>query len=337
MIRVTTKAFSKDDQQQYEALTEASGFYALRGWSQIRVTGEDRQQLLNNLCTSDVTSLTVGSGCEAFCTDVKGKVLAHLFVLCLEQSLELIAVPELSDTLIQHLDRYVIREDVQLADVSSDSQLYQLSESAAKHLLSRLSATDGEIPQQAWENRGFQSEEFEGLAIKFPVPAVSSFLLRIPRHAQDRWTSLLEESSIQECHAEAWNALRIESGWPLQEVDFSSRNLPQEINRDARAVNFTKGCYLGQETVARIDALGHVNKKLVGVVFEEDQVPEVGTSLTVNKKEVGTVTSSSWSPRLEAPLALAMVRRGANEPGTALEGGEGNGRVVALPLDRNGS
>jgi folate-binding protein YgfZ len=113
----------------------------------------------------------------------------------------------------------------------------------------------------------------------------------------------------------------------------TAENLPQEIDRNPQAISFTKGCYLGQETVARIDALGHVNRMLRGVRFSCDSVPVAGTPLFSDSPDrpVGQVTSSCWSPRLEAPLAMAFLRRGNHEPGTRLNSELGAAEVVQLP------
>jgi folate-binding protein YgfZ len=134
------------------------------------------------------------------------------------------------------------------------------------------------------------------------------------------------------CDPDAFHAARIEWGFPLFGIDISDKNLPQEVARDALAISFVKGCYLGQETVARIDALGHVNKTLVGVRFDGHTVPATGLELSASGNKVGEVASATWSPRLKAPLALAYVRRGSNTPGTRPTSSAGNAEVVALPI-----
>jgi folate-binding protein YgfZ len=126
-----------------------------------------------------------------------------------------------------------------------------------------------------------------------------------------------------------WHALRIESGWPLFGVDFDGSNFPQEVGRDAQAISFRKGCYLGQETVARIDALGHVNKRLCTVRLAGEAA--AGDDLFAGGEPVGRVTSSSYSPRLDGWLALAMVRRGHNDPGAQLACREQPAEVVSTP------
>ena len=115
-------------------------------------------------------------------------------------------------------------------------------------------------------------------------------------------------------------------------MDITEKNLPQEVARDQLAIHFQKGCYLGQETVARIDALGHVNRLLVGVRFESSETPAVGTELSRQGKAVGAVTSSAWSPRLNAAVALAYVRRNCHEPNTLLDSAFGPARVSSLPF-----
>ena len=143
---------------------------------------------------------------------------------------------------------------------------------------------------------------------------------------------IVQERGAEPCQAAAFHAARIEAGVPLFGVDFNDSNLPQEVGRDHEAISFTKGCYLGQETVARIDALGHVNQQLAGVRFLGATIPEPGTSLTHDSRAVGQVTSATYSPRLDSPLALAMLRREHAAIGSHLQSLIGESVIVALPL-----
>ncbi len=262
-------------QDDYEALLAGSGFAELRDWSVVTMTGADRQSFLHNMCTNDIRRLSPGDRCEAFCTNVQGKIVAHLFVIVQQDQFDLLTVPRQAETLINHLDRYIIREDVTLTDTTGES---------------------------AWVFAGGQMQKLEG-----PLSDA--------------------------CCQEAWDAVRIESGLPLFGVDFESTNLPQEVSRDTQAISFTKGCYLGQETIARIDALGHVNKKIVLLKFDGETAPPVGLELNVDGKNVGSVTSGCWSPRENAPVGLAMVRRSSNEVGSQLASEFGEATVIA-PFSR---
>ena len=136
-----------------------------------------------------------------------------------------------------------------------------------------------------------------------------------------------------------FEVLRIEAGTPVFGKDITEKNLPQEIGRDARAINFVKGCYLGQETVARLDALGHVNQILRGLVFEPGSAcPPAGAALEDGDKRVGVVTSLAFSPARNAPVALALIRTSHSAPGTKVQvkQSESNDPLVAtvsnLPL-----
>ena len=129
------------------------------------------------------------------------------------------------------------------------------------------------------------------------------------------------------CVAAGLDAVRIEAGFPLFGSDITDDNLPQEIGRNKQAICFTKGCYLGQETVARIDALGHVNRLLTRVKFASAEVPSPGTELFASDKAVGKVTSACWSPLNGSPLAFALIRRAQSAPGTKLTSSRGHAEV----------
>jgi folate-binding protein YgfZ len=134
------------------------------------------------------------------------------------------------------------------------------------------------------------------------------------------------------CGQQALKTFRIEAGWPHYGRDLTEDNLPQEVGRDRLAISFTKGCYLGQETVARIDSRGHVNRLLTGLVFASPQVPKSGAELHAGRAVVGEVTSAAFSPARNAAVALGYVRRGHNEPGNSLESAVGAATVVSLPM-----
>ena len=258
-------------QADYEALSTGHGFAELKDWSTVTMTGADRQTFLQNMCTNDIRRLTAGESCEAFCTDVQGKIVAQLFVVAGEDQFDLLTIPGQAATIIAHLDRYIIREDVTLTDTTSESD---------------------------WVFAGNQMQKRQG-----------------------------QLGDV--CCQEAWEALRIESRLPLFGIDFDNTNLPQEVDRNAQAISFTKGCYLGQETIARIDALGHVNKKVVLLQFDRETAPPVGLELSVDGKKVGSVTSGCWSPHENAPVGLAIVRRGSNELGNQLASDLGEATVIA--------
>jgi tRNA-modifying protein YgfZ len=305
---MTSGTLSKASDQYY-ALRDGRGFVELAGWSSVTLTGADRQSFLHNFCTNDIKRLVPGQSCEAFVTNVKGKTIGYGLVDCRETELVFITVPGQGPLLAAHLDRYVIREDVQPRDTTAERSYLLLSET-------NLPIGDIAARSVQWDLIGRPSS---GL-----IEIVSSDAVRL--------RNVLEEHGAIPCDVAAFETLRIEAGMPLFGVDVNDTNLPQEIGRDDRAISFTKGCYLGQETVARIDALGHVNQQLAGIRFSGNKVPSAGAALTRAGTRAGHVTSGVFSPRLGAPLALAMVKRDTLAPGTAVDSEIGAGQIVSLPV-----
>ena len=138
---------------------------------------------------------------------------------------------------------------------------------------------------------------------------------------------------------QVYHTLRIETGTPWYGVDIDDSNLPQEVGRIDRAVSFTKGCYIGQETIARIRTYGHVNRSLVGLKADGDSPVTSKSKVIRGGKEIGHVTSSVWSPSVNSMIALAYVRRGNQDPGTPVEidiAGQARNAVIApLPFCRS--
>lgn len=317
---------------EYEALTAGCGFVPLEQWSVVTLAGADRHNFLHNMCTNDINKLQPGEGCEAFCTDVKGKVHAHVFVFVLEEKITLLTVPDQATALVAALDRYLIREDVQLVDETENTSAIFVAGSGAAELLKQLAPAGVETLGGPWRTVSFETGNGPCLISNFPLPGRNAFLLLIDSRATQVFAEQLNISGATACGLEAWNTLRIESGLPLFGIDFNNEHLPQEIARDGQAISFTKGCYLGQETVARLDALGHVNKQLATVKFPTDSNPESGIILTHQEKQVGAVTSVTTSPTVCAPIGIAMLRREANTVGTVLESPAGPVEVIATPV-----
>lgn len=323
---------------QYEAITSGAGVVSLADWTLVELIGDDRAAFFHSFCTNEIRKLTVGSGCEAFITSVQGKVLAHVLVLCLADSLLLVAPPNLGEKIVSHLDRYLINEQVELHDRTLTKRVLLCAGAKSEDLLARR--LDGPVPR---ERLASVVADFEGHAaiitrvdlagpLGFLVIGTAAGTVADAVADTDAWSSTLQEAGAVLCGEEAWQTARIEAGTPLYGLDISAENLPQEIGRDELAISFVKGCYLGQETVARIDAMGHVNKQLVGLRSSDSEVPPPGTELTADGRVVGKVTSSAFSPRLKAALALAQVRSQHAQPGSRLDSCVGPLQVISLPV-----
>jgi folate-binding protein YgfZ len=316
---------------EYDALVNHVGLVDCDSRTQLELTGADRAKFLHNLSTQEIRKLPEGRGGEAFLLSARGHVLAHALVFCQPDALIIETVPGQGPRLAEHLDRYHIREDVAIADRSDDwSELLIAGAQAPAWLAAFVKA---ELPSEPLAHVDIPLGDIPLSVRRVGWTAAGGFLISTPAEHVARLWRALRDAGARPCGFEALEAARLEAGTPWYGRDINDKNLPQEVGRDALAISFVKGCYIGQETVARIDALGHVNKLLVGVSFPHgDRAPEPGTELTSAGQSVGQVTSSAISPKLGSPLALAYVRRGHHEPGTQFDTAQGPAEVIALPL-----
>jgi tRNA-modifying protein YgfZ len=321
---------------QYSALTQGAGIVDFSNRTQIEFTGADRANFLHNLCTNAVRDLPAGKGCDAFILNVKGHIVGHVYLFVCPNSIVLETVSDQAEKLLAHFDRYLIREDVQLVDRSQEWAELYLAGPEAEVLLSNLGA---ELPLERLAHSACRIAGCQAWLRKTDLTS-SGFLITSPRAFLPQLQSGLVDAGAVLCGNDAFVAARIEAGTPLYAQDITEENLPQEIDRDRLAISFTKGCYLGQETVARIDALGHVNRLLRNVKFVPQAViPPIAAALqsgasnneAIGQKTVGRITSACWSPRLSAPLALALVHRESAAIGTKLQSQFGEAEVVSAP------
>lgn len=318
----------------YAALTSTAGFVDVGGRAKIEITGDDRAAFLHNLTTAPIRSLQPGQGCEAFVLDVRGHTLGHLLVFCTPQSLVIDSVAGENGRLASHFERYHIREKVEIHDRTDEWGELLVAGEKSRSILGSLIAGDTSAAFQE-ERLSHCQAELAGQTAwlrNVEITGNNSVLLMAPRDSIEPISTALAAAGVRRCGCMALASLRIEAGWPNFGVDITDKNLPQEVGRTSQAISFTKGCYLGQETVARIDALGHVNKMLCGVRFAGQEIPPAGTELRAADAVVGTVTSAAFSPKLSAPLALAYIRRGFDAVTTKLTSLLGEAEVVKLPL-----
>jgi folate-binding protein YgfZ len=325
---------------QYTALTSTAGFVDVSDRTQLEFTGADRTKFLHNLCTSAVQNLSAGAGCEAFILNVKGHIVGHVSIFAGPHSHILETVPAQAEKLLAHFDRYRIREDVEFVDRSPEWFELLLAGPRSTSILVDIDiGADHKIPNDRLSHTAAKIAGAQIWLRKIDWISAGAFLIAGPKASAPQVQQALINAGAIQCRYEALEAARIEHGTPMFDRDITDQNLPQEIARDQLAISFTKGCYLGQETVARIDALGHVNRLLRGVRFAGKEIPTPGLELhaasdgSLAQKSIGRVTSACWSPSLESPLALAFVNRGHHDLGSCLESDFGPAEVVQLPIE----
>jgi tRNA-modifying protein YgfZ len=310
----------------YETIRDRVGCVELANWSCIELLGPDRGHLLNSLGTNLLDDMEPGKGCETFLTGPRGHVVAHGIVFADEELTLLITTAPRGGTIVDHLSKYIIREDVQVVDRSVQTAMWYCGGHTAQDLLEGLGIP---VPHEPGEHVNATLADAPVRACRVDITGPVGFLLVVPREHARSVAGVLQQAEVKICVREAFDSARIQWGWPFDDVDISGTNFPQEVGRDDRAISFTKGCYLGQETVARIDSLGHVNKRLTLVRFPGGKL-SVSADLFVQGKPVGTTTSMGYSPEFSCPVGLGYVRREWAEPGTILESSIGRAETVPL-------
>ena len=331
-----------DAQAEHAALRATAGVLDLSFRGRLCVTGADRATFLHGQVTNEVKSLAPGYGCYAALISAKGKMQSDLNLYALADELLLDFEPGLAAAVTQRLDRYIVAADVQLVDAAPHYGLlsvqgprsakviraiglFETLPESASHFLTLTHATLGQLYLMNHARTG--TSGFDLFTPTAALAAVADKLIAAARAAGGRV-----------CGWEALEVARIEAGIPRFGVDMDENNLPPEAGLEARAISYTKGCYIGQEVLARIRTYGQVAKSLRGLRLAENlpALPVKGDKLFHGDKEVGFITSAIASPALRANLALGYVRREANAPGAELTlrtaAGASVARIVELPF-----
>jgi hypothetical protein len=308
-----------DPTAEYRGATTSAALFDFSHHACIEVTGKDRAKFLHGFCTNDVKRLSIGDGCEAFVTNVKGKIVGHVWIVATEYSLWLHPLIANVENLVAHLERYVINEDVQIADRTQEfGGLLVLGPFAAERIEALGARVSGLANLQGCSNETLGSPIH---VRRFDVGPIPGYAIRIGRDILTRLWVRLIESDVRPAGSQVWTALRIEAGLPVYGVDLTNDNLAQEAGRTQTAISFTKGCYLGQEPIARIDAMGHVNRELRSLQVAGDAIPMAGDEVVsdqVSSQNLGAVTSGAFSYGRQAGVGMAMLRSKFANPGSAV-------------------
>jgi folate-binding protein YgfZ len=326
---------------EYEALTHAAGIIDHAVGGVLRLRGKDRVRFLNAMVTNDVARLTPGHACAALITTTKGKVIAELLVLARAEELLVLVLQGPVARVVTTLDAHIIADDVELENVTEQFGVIAVEGPKCRELVWRIFPREP-LPMEAF---AFTENQYQGLhatVIRHSVVGDKGLLMLIPAEHHDRIKSYLVQGAVGLDGAEigraAWNTRRIEKGRPWFGTDVTEENFPAECGLESH-VSYDKGCYLGQETIARMHYRGHPNWKLVGLAGDAD-VPAIGALLETTSEgaapPAGRITSAVFSPALKRALCLGFVRAAMDAPGSVFfvsEGGNAESlTIVELPL-----
>ena len=268
----------------YRALSESAAIVDLSERGRIRVTGEDRARLLHAMTTNHVQGLKAGEGQYTFFLNAQGQIQADAYVLCFEDHFLLDVEAQTRQSLYEHLDRFIIADDVTLEDVTEQTFALGLEGPEALRIAGEIGMT---APHAAFSHTEW--EPYSVAAISF----TGGHGVRVYGAAlrKDDAIEALANGGAVLASAEDAEAFRISQFKPRYGRDITDRSLPQETQQ-TRALHFQKGCYLGQEIVERVRSRGHINRLLMGFEGDCDHAPEPGAKVAYGGKEDGEVTSA---------------------------------------------
>lgn len=297
----------------YEALRTAAAAIDLTGRGKIRLTGDDRVRLLHAMTTNHIEQLAPGTGCYAFFLNAQGRILGDVNVFVMPEYLLLDTEPATSSSIYEHLDKFIIADDVTMENLTDTWATLAVEGPNAEAILSDLGGPHpaSERGIVAWGTR---------LVAAVTSTGAEGYMLFLPAEEKAELLSALEAAGVPTADADSAEIVRLENGRPKYGVDFSDSNIPQETQQ-MHALHFSKGCYLGQEIVERVRSRGHVNKMLMPVEVESTEELDAGVKVMAGDKEMGEITSSAFSPAMEKVAGFAILRREAVDGKTPLTAG----------------
>ena len=338
---------SASDTAAYLELQRGSAWFeSADQWSTFR--GPKAADALNGLVTNEVTSLAPGHGQYATALTPKGKVLGDMWIFRMDEETFLLALPPAcAPQWLATARKYVNPRLAKVEDVTAQWATWMLYGAQAAQTLTALKSADEttEVPSDAmtpaladwpeWQHGPWHIGPAAVRIIRAPLlGATTGFMIMADSSHASAVREQLEQSGARHGTDALWDVARVEAGRPAWGVDMDDNTIPQEANLDALgAISFTKGCYTGQETVARLHFRGHVNRRLRGLLGAT-ALPRHGQVLDASGKVVGDVRSSAMSPT-RGPIAIAMLRREVEEGDTVMvEGGDGpiTAEVRELPF-----
>jgi len=306
---------------QYRSLREEAGFARRdRGW--ISVDGVDAAEYLQGQLTNDIEALEAGTGVYSALLDRKGRMQADMRVLRLSEEEILIEMePEALDACSRHLTMYSVGREVSVTPLAGTLGLVSVVGPASASLTG--------LPPLGSEN-DHGCAEIDGLPARAVRTADGLDLIAAPERL-DGLEAALEARGVVRVTEEAIEIVRVESGRPRFGREMTHETIPQEAGINERAVSFSKGCYIGQETVARLHYKGKPNRHLRGLKLTA--IAEPGAVVTLGDRELGKVGTPVLSPA-HGPIALAILRREAEPGDEVMVDGENAAKVVDLPFER---
>ena len=283
----------------------------------LRLTGADALDLLHRLSTQHLLSLHPGAGAATVLTNEKGRVLDLLTVLRFDTHLFVLTSHGNQGAVRAWIEKYTITEDVETVDVTESTAVLSLFGAHAANVVERgVGSTAASLAP--YHHAPVSLDGVPATAVRLPAPVEPGYALIVDAASATNVRDALLKAGVVDMSPDTFEALRVEAGIPAFGHEFDERYNPLEA-RLKDHISWNKGCYIGQEVVARLDTYDKVQRHLRGLLFSPDSpIPAVETHVEAGGKEAGHVTSSAYSPSFKRPIALALVRRAYAAPETRL-------------------
>jgi len=329
----TAAAGFGDPQAEFAALRNGCGVYDLGFRAKISASGGDRVRWLNGMVTNNIRDLAAGHGVYAFLLNPQGHILGDLYAYNRGESIVVDTDAAQTEKILATFDHYIIMDDVEIKILNSELTAVGVAGPNAREMMKAAGMDFPELEPLQFHTVQCDCECgcVNCTFVRGDDPASESYEIWLaPAHVKSVWNSLVKAGATQ-VGSEALELHRIASGVPQFGVDIRERDLPQETEQ-ARALNFNKGCYIGQEIVERIRSRGAVHRKFSG--FMADAAVSVGSKIVSGEKEVGEITSATslLMAGAERHVALGYIRREVGSPGREVLIGGIRATVVSLPL-----
>jgi tRNA-modifying protein YgfZ len=315
---------------EYQAALSGAALRSANTYGRLQISGSDHLNFLHRMTTNHFESLESGCGIEAVFTENRGRILdCCTFYHRNDQTLAVLSPPART-TIPTWLDRYIFAEAIELLDITDSTSMFELIGPQAIALVQQVTGADL-APLQT--HQLIKTNEDLWLSA---LPWAGQMGLRAigPTAEITQLQQQFTQAGAQILSDDLWEVLRIENGIPLHGSELNEDHNPWEAGL-GRAIHMNKGCYIGQEIIARLDTYDKIKQHLVGIVFAGESVPKAGTALQSDGHNAGVITSSALSPAL-GPIALAYVRRSYCTPATKIQtiDGKHSGQISSLPLQR---
>lgn len=326
-----------DWEREYRFARESVALIDKNYRAYLSFAGPDRVRYLNALLTNNIRDLKTGDGTVSLLLNPQGHILAEIETYALPEQLLCASHAMIRERLVETFEKYIIMDDVTLTDETERLGALALEGPRAAGIVQELAGAD----LSTMSELGFQDAHLKAgatfdcrLVRRSPGGvAGAEFIVERPQLAA-LWRALL---AIARDHGggpmgyAALNALRLEQDVPWFGYDFGEQQIPHEAGLENSHINYSKGCYTGQEIVERVRSRGHVNRMRVALKFSGSEPPAPGAPLLADGKEAGHVTRAAFCPALGCPIGMGYLRREFSTPGSRLESPGVSAEVIQLP------